>query len=342
MHDLGKVVLAKNFEDLYGRVLSLARKQPVALWDVEKEMFGANHGEIGGCLLGMWNMPGAIVDATALHHEPPLGEHNQLTALAAVHIANVLEREVWPSDDGMQVRPIISTPFLNQVGLLHRLPVWRAALANRRAVDLEPEPEARPAEPDQSPWTRSTTPAQSRTEGQTVSAAGFPWSSVWAGAAAVMGLVAFWFSTRPDVNNVELAYARTPSPYEARSVFSPIPVPQTAPAPATVQEKPSSPPAASETALKPTPSASTPAAVAATPTRTNETNGQPASVPLRKRPQPDFRFMGVIYTSNRPSAIVNGQTVNVGDHVDGATVLAISRNSVTLEIKGQRKLFELW
>src|SRR5262245_22213260 len=31
LHDLGKVVLATNFEDLYGRVYSLARKQPVPL-----------------------------------------------------------------------------------------------------------------------------------------------------------------------------------------------------------------------------------------------------------------------------------------------------------------------
>src|SRR5262249_6875152 len=86
IHDLGKVVLVTNFEDLYGRVHSLARKQPVTLWDVEKEMFGANHGEIGACLLGMWNMPAPIVDAAAFHHEPLLGEQQGLTPLAAVHI----------------------------------------------------------------------------------------------------------------------------------------------------------------------------------------------------------------------------------------------------------------
>src|ERR1051326_2068967 len=108
LHDLGKIVLAKNFEDLYGRVHSLARKQPVALWEIEKEMFGADHGEIGACLVGMWNMPLAIVDAAALHHQPPLGEHTQLTPLAAVHVADVLEHERQPDDEKMMVAPIIS------------------------------------------------------------------------------------------------------------------------------------------------------------------------------------------------------------------------------------------
>ena len=39
--------------------------------------------------------------------------------------------------------------------------------------------------------------------------------------------------------------------------------------------------------------------------------------------------------------MVNGQTVNVGDEVDGATVVGIGQSSVTLQIKGQRKTYEL-
>jgi sRNA-binding carbon storage regulator CsrA len=46
---------------------------------------------------------------------------------------------------------------------------------------------------------------------------------------------------------------------------------------------------------------------------------------------------GIIYTVARPVAIVNGQTVYVGDHVSGATVTAIDQNQVTLQIDGKRK-----
>ncbi len=100
LHDLGKVVLVTNFEDLCtDRVYSLARKQPVPMWRLKKKCSAPTHGEVGACLVGMWNMPSPIVDATAMHHEPPSGEGEQLTPLAAVHIANVLEHQLRPSEE---------------------------------------------------------------------------------------------------------------------------------------------------------------------------------------------------------------------------------------------------
>jgi hypothetical protein len=336
--------LAKNFEDLYGRVYSLARKQPVALWDIEKEMFGANHGEIGACLVGMWNMPSAIVDATALHHEPEMGDLQGLTPLAAVHIANVLERELWPNDEAMMVRPIINTPFLNQLGLLQRLPIWRASLANRRAVDLDNE--AEPSEQSELA-ARSETPREpAEQKSSPFDAELFPWKWVWAGAAGLMVLLAIWFRPRPDLNQAEPAYARTPTPQQQPSpaiASATAPPPETTPAAAQSQvsqaaplipiwESPVAPPKETASTTVTSQPAAAPAAVA---------TAQPTnSVPVKK-PQPEFRLQGIIYSSTSPSAIVNGQRVNAGDQVDGATVAGIGRTTVTLLIKGERKTFQL-
>jgi hypothetical protein len=60
-----------------------------------------------------------------------------------------------------------------------------------------------------------------------------------------------------------------------------------------------------------------------------------------QNPAPVFRVNGIIYTRVRPSAIVNGLTVNVGDRVNGATVVGIGRTAVTLQLNGQRKTYEL-
>lgn len=374
LHDLGKLVLAKNFEDIYGRVHSLARKQPVALCDVEKEMFGASHGEIGGCLLGMWNMPLAIVEATALHHEPPLGEHQQLTPLAAVHIANVLERELGSGDDGMMVAPIIHTPFLNQIGLLERLPIWRAALANRRPGDAESD--ATSTEKDSS--NRTNRPKAIRPEKVNGASFVFPSHSrmgwVWAGAVGIALLLVLWFKTQQDISEIKQAYARTPAPPTTPAAVAPAAPAPTAPAPvaAVVTETttPSTAPAAAvsshtpaasiwehapalplpyETDSQPSSvaSAANPPAheqvTAAAPTPVTKSNVQPAVVSRapEKKPQPDFRLQGIIYTGNSSWAIVNGQRVNTGDQVDGATVLAITRTTVTLQIKEQRRIFSL-
>ena len=250
LHDLGKVVLAKNFEDLYGRVTSLARKQPVALWEVEKEMFGASHGEIGGCLLGMWNLPLAIVDAAALHHEPPLGEHDRLSPLAAVHIANVIERELRPNEDGMMVAPVIHAPFLNEIGLLHRLPVWRAAFANRRAVDLEGGRTARTGNLLQGPAGETETGTWGQTEGI------FRNRRNWILAGVTGGLVALalWFRTPSGPDQSDVVYARTPSAQEEVTVAAAKPLPEAAPtvvAPVAVAEEKLAVSARTETISKP-------------------------------------------------------------------------------------------
>jgi HD-like signal output (HDOD) protein len=372
LHDLGKVVLVTNFGDLYGRVHSLGRKQPVPIWEIEKEIFGANHGEIGGCLIGMWDLPRSVVEAAALHHDPPLGEHDHLDALTAVHIANVFEHERRANAEGY-IAPIISTPLLNELGLLERLPIWRAAIAKRSFANLEPRLEsaeknqrgAIPPVPAAAPPPRSgnqlsapAAPTRTATLGETATHGGqqpavlglgnrqMRW--VYAGVAATLLIVlVFWLGRQPAP-----VYARTPAPVQAPVVVSSTPRPEPAAAPA------------------PAPDTTTTAAATAAATETPEefwtTNfttvpepassrpephpGQPpvappaavATVPapsVSAKPQPDFRVSGVIYTKARPSAIVNGEAVCVGDYINGALVIGIGRTNVILGINGQRKSY---
>jgi len=364
LHDLGKVVLASNFDDWYGRVHSLARNQPVALWEIEKEMFGANHGEIGACLVGMWNMPSSVVQAVALHHEPPVGEYQNLTPLAAVHIANVLEHEIGPSDE-FRVAPVISTAFLNDIGLLQRLPVWRAVFANRR--DASAGPEVEPAEtslsqlftpvlsgtpspltanqlPTPTAATRTATLDQPRSEDEMpVARASHQRRWVYAGAAAaVLSFLTLWLGTRPHL----AVRARTPepTPNRARVVVPTAPapepvsavVPKATPAMAVSEAAP-----ATNAVLAPNLAAGVPESgptVATAPQQVTATNAPAPTLATEEKAWPDFRLNGIIYRAARPVAIVNGQTVYVGDRVSGATVAAIDRTHVTLQISG-RKIF---
>jgi len=378
LHDLGKVVLVTNFDDLYGRVHSLARKQPVPIWDIEKEMFGANHGEIGACLVGMWNLPMPIVDAAAFHHEPPLGENDRLTPLAAVHIANVLERELRP-DEEFRVAPIINTAFLNELGLLQRLPIWRATSANRRPANqpayaesaesdqsgsvLESTPSSRTANHLAGPAadTRTTTSGSGEDSSETSSISGFG-QRRWVYAAVIAGvllLLALWLRTQPDFDRSAPIYARTPASTQAPAVVASTPAPEIAratapPAPETAPAAtPLVPPATaiseaapvtnavsvpelviSQPALEPTPAIASQEAVSVT-------NVPPPSLPPKENAPPEFRLNGIIFSHARPSAILNGQTVYVGDEVNGATVISIRQSDVTFQINGLRKTLSL-
>ena len=48
LHDLGKIILAANFDGQYSGAHAIARKNQVPLSDVETDIFGANHGQIAG------------------------------------------------------------------------------------------------------------------------------------------------------------------------------------------------------------------------------------------------------------------------------------------------------
>jgi hypothetical protein len=51
-----------------------------------------------------------------------------------------------------------------------------------------------------------------------------------------------------------------------------------------------------------------------------------------------LQIQGIFYKTNDASAIINGQTVFVGDHVGAARVLAIERQSVTIEVAQEKKI----
>jgi putative nucleotidyltransferase with HDIG domain len=127
LHDVGKLVLASKFEAEYARVIAQVRERNVAVWGVEKEVFGTSHAEVGAYLLGLWGLPGPIVDAVAFHHAPSKARSTDL-AVTAVHAANALEHELYVLNEGYAKNPL-DTAHLAALGLSGRLPAWREACA---------------------------------------------------------------------------------------------------------------------------------------------------------------------------------------------------------------------
>jgi uncharacterized membrane protein YjfL (UPF0719 family) len=51
-----------------------------------------------------------------------------------------------------------------------------------------------------------------------------------------------------------------------------------------------------------------------------------------------LKVQGIFFRTNDPSAIINGQTVFVGDRIGAARITAIERQSVTVEIAQEKKV----
>src|ERR1044071_1274528 len=90
LHDIGKFLLAANRGEAYARAVEYAIKGKMRLLEAEVDFFGAEHAELGGCLLASWGLPQPIVEAVALHHKPVwLGESNSFNSTTAANAANV-------------------------------------------------------------------------------------------------------------------------------------------------------------------------------------------------------------------------------------------------------------
>jgi putative nucleotidyltransferase with HDIG domain len=99
LHDIGKLVLnqiltpkwraeirARISEDAFTRV------------QAEKAVLGADHAEIGACLLRDWALPEILVEAVANHHAPVVHPVTQLSAV--VYMANNAAHLSGPSFGG--------------------------------------------------------------------------------------------------------------------------------------------------------------------------------------------------------------------------------------------------
>ncbi|MBS2025943.1 MAG: HDOD domain-containing protein, partial [Deltaproteobacteria bacterium] len=134
LHDLGKMIIAVRLPTRFAAITSLVAESKAPLYQIERDLIGVTHAEIGAYLLGMWGLPHAIVEAVALHHTPgqvkprPGGDY---AALAAVHAADAL-LGIYSCFDP---EDLLDLEFLERAGFAHDLPRWHE-LAKEEAAKM--------------------------------------------------------------------------------------------------------------------------------------------------------------------------------------------------------------
>lgn len=83
LHDLGSLILLANLPTQYHTIIRQSMGDESVLLPLEYEHFGAAHPEIGALALKLCNLPDDIIEAVALHHQPP-GQTEMLTAKAVL------------------------------------------------------------------------------------------------------------------------------------------------------------------------------------------------------------------------------------------------------------------
>ena len=332
MHDVGKLVLAANFDEQYSGAQALARKRQIPLWEVEKDIFGAGHGEMGAYLLGLWGMPPDLVESAALHHNPSRGAAKEFTPLTAVHVANVLLYEARPDKEGF-VAPKLDEAWLAQLGVAGQLQSWRE-MARDPGMDDTP---FRTRSGDTKTFKKSAAPAlklarQPERPEQRIIAPPVPrfrWAYAGMGAAAFG--ICFWFGTQALVRRMlEPVFAPTrqitQGPAVAATPAVSVPV-----ALIPADDPPEVPASTPARVASNTPAAGVAAAASATPAPT-----------AKELAFAELQLESIFFSKRDPTAVISGTWVRPRDRLPaGAMVVDIGPSLVTLEFENERKILAL-
>ena len=303
-HDLGKLLLASNFSSEYDGAHSLAEKRGIPLHEVETELFGATHAEMGAYLLALWGLPTQIVEAVAFHHRPNCAGESSFSALTAVHVANALLHEQEAEKKSSPVSCVDSS-YLDKLRLGGRLDSWRKCLSgsSRPAAPAKPKAQAndKPAAPPPPRREAMAQPAPRPSGGRAI--------CIGAAVCAVLLTIGVVFFGSDDSKQQTPVSARQSEAVSEATVTPPA-VEPVASSPSPVQQPP-----AEETAFQ-----------------------SPAASPDEFAA---IRLEGIFYRASNPSVLLNGKTLFKGGSVNGARVVAITRDSVTVEIAGKQRVLRL-
>ena len=95
--DIGLVLLSSSRPADLARVLEVSAERGQPVFEVEREVLGYTHGEVGACLLGLWGMPATVIEAVAHHHDHPTFS-GLLSVREVVYIARDAAQTIGPAD----------------------------------------------------------------------------------------------------------------------------------------------------------------------------------------------------------------------------------------------------
>jgi putative nucleotidyltransferase with HDIG domain len=130
LHDIGKVILAQYFRNLFEKVWTAARQDTMSFYDAEKKVSVIDHGTIGAHLAGNWQLPTGLVESIKWHHDLQKdieGYHMLMIIYLSNIIVNSYNEDPDCNIDISAMHPAAVEFMMNQ---LENTQDWYSGLAN--------------------------------------------------------------------------------------------------------------------------------------------------------------------------------------------------------------------
>ncbi|HET98501.1 MAG TPA: HDOD domain-containing protein [Desulfurivibrio alkaliphilus] len=104
LHDIGKRFLSSFVSDDFERIMARVSEGERSFVEVEQEILGVSHANLGGIILKHWEFPEDIQQAVMLHHDPEVLSKEPLAALVALSNALVISMGIGVGADGLATK----------------------------------------------------------------------------------------------------------------------------------------------------------------------------------------------------------------------------------------------
>jgi len=108
LHDVGLLLLDQFFPEKFKETQEVRELSGDPLWKSEDLVLGMDHGEIGGLLLGCWQLPESLTRIVAAHHNPDSGPEEIRDAAMVVNVAEEVcgkEGSSWSLEGSVELDP---------------------------------------------------------------------------------------------------------------------------------------------------------------------------------------------------------------------------------------------
>lgn len=128
LSNVGKLVIASNFADEFLEIAKHVKAGEKSEIEIEKDVLGHSHCEIGAYLLCLWGLPNPVIECLAYHHAPADCIESGFVPLSAVHIATAIV-DAGGSDE----LPGLDVAYVERLNLTDKVPGWVTKLNQMEA-----------------------------------------------------------------------------------------------------------------------------------------------------------------------------------------------------------------
>ncbi len=115
-HDLGRLILLLNFSDPVKDIALRIKEGKASLHQLESEVVGCDHAEVGGALLKRWKLPESLSEPVACQHDPSRAIHFPVEA-AILHIADIIAHALMLGGSGDPFVPSLDPKSWKKIDL---------------------------------------------------------------------------------------------------------------------------------------------------------------------------------------------------------------------------------